>query len=220
MCANARNTRTDQSADGPPLPAAAALILAAGASTRMGSLKQLLPFGKGTLISNAVAQAKEACFERIAVVVGAQGNLVTLAIAQEGVEVVENADWRSGMGTSIRAGLAQIAQREPVPEVLAILLADQPFVRASHLLEMRRIQVKSAAPIVAAQYGGQNGVPALFTKDLFPSLAAFPADAGARHLLRDGGFPVLGFPLPEAATDVDTPADFAALTDDLTTVRP
>ncbi len=216
MCAETRNTGTSDGGDVTPLPVAAALILAAGAASRMGSLKQLLPFGKGTLISNAIAQAKGASFERIAVVVGAHGDLVTLAAAQEGVEVVENPDWPSGMGTSIRVGLDHITERAPVPEVLAILLADQPLVRASHLLEMRRMQAKSRAPILAAEYSGQHGVPALFTKDLFSSLAALPADAGARHLLRGGSFPVLGFPLPEAATDVDTPADFAGLA----TVRP
>jgi molybdenum cofactor cytidylyltransferase len=216
MGANGRNARTDHADDGTPLPVAAALILAAGAATRMGSLKQLLPFGKGTLISNAVAQAKEAHFERIAVVVGAEGDRVTLAIAQEEVEIVENPEWRSGMGTSVRAGLAQITKREPLPQVLAILLADQPLVRSSHLLEMRRIQAKSEAPIVAAQYGGQSGVPALFTKALFPALRTLPPDSGARHLLRESGFAVFGFSLPEAATDVDTPADFA----DLARVRP
>ncbi|MFZ0594241.1 MAG: nucleotidyltransferase family protein [Bryobacteraceae bacterium] len=211
MCANRQKTGTANNGDEAPLPVAAALILAAGAATRMGSLKQLLPFGQGTLISNAIEQAKDACFETIVVVVGAQGDLVTLATGQQGVEIVENPDWPSGMGTSIRVGLEHITKQAPGPEVLAVLLADQPLVRASHLLEMRRMQAKSRAPILAAQYSGQNGVPALFARDLFPSLAALPADAGARHLLRGGSFPVLSFPLPEAATDVDTPADFARL---------
>lgn len=211
MCANARTTETAAAEDRTSLPVAAALILAAGAATRMGSLKQLLPFGKGTLVSNAVTQAKEALFEQIVVVVGAEGDLVTRAVAQLAVEVVANPGWPSGMGTSIRVGLEHITKRAPVPEVLAILLADQPFVRSSQLLEMRRVQAKTRAPILAAQYNGQYGVPALFGKELFSSLATVPAEAGARHLLRNGSFPVAGFSLPEAATDIDTPADFAGL---------
>jgi molybdenum cofactor cytidylyltransferase len=182
----------------------------------MGSLKQVLPFGAGTLISNAVAQAKEALFDPIAVVVGAKGDLVARAVDQLGVEIVENPDWPAGMGTSIRAGLEHITKRAPLPEVLAILVADQPFVQGVHLLEMRRLQAKTGAPILAAQYSGQYGVPALFAEELFSTLAALPPEAGARHLLRNGTSCVLAFPLPEAATDIDTPADFAGLA----TVRP
>lgn len=190
---------------------AAALILAAGQASRMGSLKQLLPFGEGTLLTNAIRQAQNAGFERIAVVVGAEAARVAKSIPQEAIEVVENPDWRLGMGSSIRAGMKRVREWRPLPGTLAILLADQPLVESRHLVAMRELQKQSDARIVAAEYDGGYGVPALFASDLFAKLEALPPDAGARNLLRGGEFPVLGYPLPEAATDIDTPGDFAVL---------
>lgn len=188
-----------------------ALILAAGQASRMGSLKQLLPFREGTLLSNTVRQAQNAGFDRIVVVVGAEAARVAESIAREPVEVIENPDWELGMGSSIRTGVKRIRQWRPLPDVIAILLADQPLIESRHLLAMRELQTQSKASIVAAQYGGGYGVPALFASDLFAKLESLPSDAGARTLLRAGEFPVIGYPLPEAATDIDTHDDFAAL---------
>lgn len=201
----------DRVEDVPRRPAAAALILAAGQAKRMGSLKQLLPFGEGTLLTNAIRQAHSAGFERIAVVVGAEAARVAESIAREPVEVIENPDWELGMGSSIRAGVKRIRQWRPLPDVIAILLADQPLIEARHLLAMRELQAQTNARIVAAQYGSGYGVPALFASDLFAKLESLPPDAGARALLRGGEFPVIEYPLPEAATDIDTPGDLAAL---------
>ncbi|HXE11933.1 MAG TPA: nucleotidyltransferase family protein [Bryobacteraceae bacterium] len=190
---------------------AAALILAAGQASRMGSLKQLLPFREGTLLSNTIRQAQNAGFDRIVVVVGAEAARVAGSIAREPVEAIENPNWDLGMGSSIRTGVKRIRQWRPLPDVIAILLADQPLIESRHLLAMRELQTQSKASIVAAQYGGGYGVPALFASDLFGELESLPPDAGARNLLREGEFPVIGYPLPEAATDIDTRDDFAAL---------
>src|SRR3954464_10842719 len=86
----------------------AALILAAGASTRMGRPKQLLPYGSGTLVSNAVMQAKLARFERVLVVIGARAELVEQSVADLGAEIVLNDEWETGMGSLIFAGLQQL----------------------------------------------------------------------------------------------------------------
>jgi molybdenum cofactor cytidylyltransferase len=94
---------------------------------------------------------------------------------------------------------------------VAILLTDQPLVTAEHLRAMRNLLHTSAGGIVAAEYNGTIGVPALFRRTLFPILAALPPESGARHLLRESGVEVTRFPLPEAGTDVDTPEDFAGL---------
>jgi molybdenum cofactor cytidylyltransferase len=177
----------------------------------MGLLKQLLPFGQGTLLTNTIHQAQNAGFERIAVVVGAEAARVTDAISQEAVEVIENPDWEMGMGSSIRAGIKGICQRWPLPNVIAILVADQPLIESRHLLSMRELQKQTNASIVAAEYGSHYGVPALFAPDLFAKLETLPPDAGARNLLRGGEVQLVGYPLPEAETDIDTPDDFAAL---------
>ena len=76
---------------------------------------------------------------------------------------------------------------------------------------MRRAAEAVNTPILAASYNDILGVPAFFRSRVFPMLASLPPAAGARSLFRDGKIQVTAFPLPEAAIDVDTPADFAAL---------
>lgn len=189
----------------------AAIILAAGASSRMGRLKQLLPFGNATLLSHAIAQAYKAQFARVLVVLGAHSEQISPLVEQARAELVLNPDWESGMGSSIHAGLAYLRRNPPQPAALAVLLADQPYVTAHHLLAMRRLLQDGTAPVVAARYDGRVGVPAFFRAEMYSTLASIPAAAGARQLLRSSTVAVEEFPLPEAAIDIDTPADFAAL---------
>lgn len=185
----------------------AAIILAAGAATRMGRTKQLLPYGDSTLLRNAVEQAIGAGFGLVVVVVGAHAPEVAGSIADLKVEIVQNDAWETGMGSSLTAGLRHILAGGSNPDYVAILLADQPLVRAAHLAAMRQVAVQSQSPIVAAQYSATLGVPAFFHRALFPELEALPAAAGARHLLKPPNPNVTAFDLPEAAIDIDTPAD-------------
>jgi molybdenum cofactor cytidylyltransferase len=156
-------------------------------------------------------QAKLARFERVLVVIGAKAELVERSVADLGAEIVLNDEWETGMGSSIFAGLQQLETSGPRVTSLAILLADQPRVTADHLVQMRRLFEEGATPVVAAEYDGSYGAPAIFRDELFPDLASLPRSLGARHLLRSSRFAVTGFALPEAAIDIDTPADFAAL---------
>jgi molybdenum cofactor cytidylyltransferase len=183
---------------------AAALILAAGAATRMGRLKQLLPYRGKTLVEHAAEQALEAGFDPVVVVVGCEAAAVRAALSTQLVLFVENPQWQLGMGSSITAGMPLIAAAEAV----AILLADQPRVESRHLREMRALLDSSRASVVAAEYGEALGVPAIFKRELFAALRSLAPDSGARALLRDA---VAAFPLPEAAFDIDTPQDFEAL---------
>lgn len=187
-----------------------AVILAAGASTRMGRVKQLLTFGAETLLSRAISQARKAQFARIIVVLGAHSEQIAPVVDGQ-AEPVFNPHWETGMGSSIHAGLAYVRETGPEPDAMAILLVDQPHVTAYHLLAMRRVFRETQAAIVAARYDGRLGVPALFRRDVFPLLASLPPSSGARQLLRYSGIAVEPFPLPEAAIDLDTPADLAAL---------
>ncbi|HMJ62342.1 MAG TPA: nucleotidyltransferase family protein, partial [Bryobacteraceae bacterium] len=184
---------------------AAAVILAAGAATRMGKLKQLLPYCEKTLIEHAVEQALAAGFDPVIVVVGAEADSVRAALASRPVLLVENSLWQLGMGSSIAAGVGAL----PEAHAVAILLADQPLVEARHLREMQALLDSADAPVVAAQYNGTLGVPALFKRELFEALRSLDPATGARGLLRERAAP---FPLPEAAMDIDTPEDFAELT--------
>ena len=189
-----------------------AIILAAGAATRMGTLKQLLPYRGGTLLGHAIHQAIAAGFEQIAVVVGAQAETVRAAIPDDRVDVVENRGWRSGMGSSISVGMRRLREGHAALDSVAILLSDQPLIESHHLKEMARLLHSRDAAVVAAEYNETLGVPAIFKQELFAQLEALPPEAGARFLLRDSNISLVRFPLPEAGVDVDTPDDFAALT--------
>ncbi len=189
----------------------AAIILAAGAASRMGRLKQLLPFRGKTLIEHVVAQAAEAEFHPIIVVVGAESQGLRDVLAALNVLIVENLRWQSGMGSSIATGVQYLEASGADSDAAAILLADQPLVTARRLTEMANLLLQSPAAVVASHYDETLGVPALFKRCLFPRLLSLHAEAGARALLRDAKEQVVSFDLPEAAVDIDTPDDFAAL---------
>lgn len=189
----------------------AAIILAAGAATRMGKLKQLLPYAGRTLLQHAIATALEATFAPVIVVVGAEASSVQASVASQRVSIVQNTHWQEGMGSSIAAGIRQLQLEQTDVAAVAILLADQPLVNVGHLERMRTEFHQTGAAIVAAEYSGTLGVPAIFQRSLLGLLATLPPDAGARRLFSQPHLRVQSFPLPEASVDIDTPDDFAAL---------
>jgi molybdenum cofactor cytidylyltransferase len=177
----------------------------------MGSIKQLLPYKGCTLVEYAIQQAQASGFDPVVVVLGAQAEAVGGAVAHTSALSVVNENWASGMGSSITCGAAKILELRPDMDSLAVLLADQPLVTAEHLKKMGRVFLMTNAPIVAAAYAGTLGVPAFFRRSVFHQLQALKPEAGARALLRGGDAEVLVYDLPEAAIDVDTPEDFAAV---------
>lgn len=187
----------------------AAVILAAGAATRMGRLKQLLPYGGGTLVGHAVEQAIGAGFNPVIVVTGSENASVQEAIRELSVEIVFNEAWQLGMGSSIVAGLERAQTYRPA--AVAILLADQPLVTTRHLKEMSQLLQEDGTKIVAAEYNRTLGVPALFKSEMFEELLSLAPEAGARHILRSRTEHSTAYLMPEAGVDIDTPEQFAAL---------
>lgn len=190
---------------------AGAVILAAGAATRMGQVKQLLLYRGHSLVERTILEAQQAGFAPIVVVLGAQAEAVGEAVARTSADSVVNENWRIGMGSSITCGVARMLDVAADVEAIAILLTDQPYVGASELRKMKQAFQTSAAPMMAASYAGTLGVPAIFRKSVYSKLRSLAPDAGARLLLRGGSADVDSYELPEAATDVDTPDDFAGL---------
>ena len=177
----------------------------------MGRLKQLLTYRGRTLVQHAVEQAREAALDPIIVVVGAGANEVQTSVSTLPVEIAVNEDWPSGMGSSLAIGMRRLQEIRPDIDAVAILLADQPHVHAEHLHAMRSLLEHEAAPIVAAHYNDMLGVPAFFKREMFAILTTLPPESGARYLLRGAEHKMHAFALEEAATDIDTPEDFANL---------
>lgn len=187
------------------------ILLAAGASTRMGSPKQLLTFNGETLIQLAVKTALRSQAFPVVVVVGAHKELVKLEIANMPAFLVENPDWEEGMGSSIRVGLEMIMQTYEAVEGVIIMLCDQPFVTTTYVNELITQFKNTKLPIVASKYKNTTGVPALFNRALFPELEALSGPEGAHKLIMAYQEELLSLPFPEGAVDIDTPADYLDL---------
>lgn len=181
-------------------PKIGGLLLAAGGSRRLGSPKQLLEFEGKTLIRRAAEALIDAGCDPAVVILGAEVERSRTEIADLPVEVIDNAEWETGMSSSIRVGVSQIASREI--DAVLVTLCDQPHVTGEKLLPFIDKFLSIGSPIVAAEYNGVRGVPALFAREMFDQLLKLEGDNGARDLIRRGRS--VAIDLPEAEVDIDT----------------
>ncbi len=162
------------------------VILAAGASTRLGRPKQLLPWQGKTLLQHAVQTAMTIATQPV-VVTGCNADQLVAALNHTQVHVVFNPDWEQGIASSIRCGLQALLDRTPSPDQVIFMVCDQPFVSAGLLLNLINERQKSQRSIVASSYAGTLGIPALFDKSMFPQLLDLQGDAGAKEDNSEGG---------------------------------
>jgi len=137
----------------------AAVILAAGASTRMGRPKQLVTMDGETMVDRAVRAAREAGCDPVVVVLGALAKRVEEACELDGAVVLVNDLWNEGMGSSLRMGVAAVRDAEAA----VVMTCDMPAVTAVHLLDLMMDR-----ELKASRYGGRNGVPGYFPAAYFP----------------------------------------------------
>ena len=187
-----------------------AIILAAGASTRMGQPKQLLPLAGQPLLLRAVDVALGSSAWPIVVVLGANADSIRPLLARLPVLVVENSAWVEGMASSIRTGIAVLQQFSRSLDAALVALCDQPAFSPAVIERLVAERHATGRSIVAARYQNRNGAPALFCREYFPTLAALTGEEGARSLLNANADRVASVELPELAQDLDTPEDYAA----------
>ncbi len=182
----------------------AGIILAAGGSTRLGSPKQLLEYRGRTLLRRAAEAALAAGCRPVVVVLGSSADRLCAELDGLDVQIVVNPGWPRGMGGSVRLGMAALADEADADAVL-LTLCDQPLIERealSRLLDAWSDRQRSS--LVAAEYGGTLGVPAVFGREHFAELAALPDAAGAKPILQRHAANVRAVPMPEASTDIDT----------------
>jgi len=151
------------------------LILAAGASTRLGHPKQLVRLGNETLLDRSVRIATEAGCEPIVVVLGASEDEIRNQCKLQKVLIISHTGWAEGMGTSLSRGVQAF---EDVEGIL-VMTCDMPAVTAEHLRTLI-----ASEQVAASSYGGRKGVPAYFPRDKFSKLIELKGDMGARELLQ------------------------------------
>jgi molybdenum cofactor cytidylyltransferase len=185
----------------------AALVLAAGASSRLGQPKQLVRYHGERLIDRAIRIAQEAGASPIFVVLGAEYEqiLEVLTPSDNGTRILVNKGWKRGMASSIALGAA--AAERVGAEDLLVLTCDQVTVTPEHL--MRLMESSRREHVVASYYWERRGIPALFPDFAFHALQDLSGDLGARELLQDDA--VFTVPLPGGEFDVDTPEDLVRL---------
>ena len=195
-----------------------AVVLAAGASSRLGYPKQLVAHEGAPLVRRAAEAARDAGARPVLVVLGAGADAIAPALeAVPGVQVHVHPDWADGLASSLGAGLRALAAAtradasgaDPCDGVL-VTLADQPLVDAGAL---RRLldAFAAGARVVAARYADALGAPAVFGREHLGALCALEGDHGAGRWLRAHRALVTAVPMDAAALDVDTPADVARL---------
>lgn len=190
----------------------AAVILAAGASTRLGQPKQLLRNGGESLLRGTARLAVEAGCAPVFTVLGYEAGKMEPEFSGLPIETVVNENWREGIGASLRAGMNAVRKLEPLPDAVLVLVCDQPRLTGDHLRALlARHEPGRATAITASVYAGRAGVPAVFSARLFSELVALSGDRGARDLIRAHGLEVRGIPWPEGEWDLDRPEDLATI---------
>jgi molybdenum cofactor cytidylyltransferase len=187
------------------------IMLAAGASTRLGEPKQLLTFKGRTLLEISLAAACASEAHPVIVVLGANAELLSGGIDGYDVHTIINMDWQEGLASSIRAGLKALLEIIPSVNSALLMLCDQPMVTASLLNELISAHQRSGLPIVSCGYADTYGPPTLFQQRLFAELLALKGDVGAKRVLHQHRSEVELIAFPDGALDIDSREDYLEL---------
>ncbi len=186
------------------------VILAAGTASRMGRLKQALPFNGKSMLECVVDNALASSLDGIVVVLGHRADLVQPLVAGRDVTVIINREYQSGQSSSIRAAMKTLP---PGTGAVLFLLGDQPLVTPETINLLLEAGRRSAAPIVVPLFEGKRGNPVLFSCETFPRLESLTGERGAGQLFEEYAGRILQLPVEDASIcfDVDTEEDYGRL---------
>jgi CTP:molybdopterin cytidylyltransferase MocA len=192
-----------------PVPA---IVLAAGASRRLGQPKQLVDFKGESLLARALRTAHEAGAAPVFVILGAHAGAIEPLIHPDDAILVRNDAWEQGISTSIHAGLRALESLAVQPAGAMLMTCDQPHLTAAHLRALiDAFEAHGSSIIVASHYAGIDGVPAVFPRAVFANLNVLHGDKGARAVIADASCPVVSIAFEGGEVDIDSPADMAQL---------
>jgi molybdenum cofactor cytidylyltransferase len=175
----------------------------------MGKPKALLPWKGKTFLAHAVDAAISAGVENCVVVIGAQASEIFPEVKRLKADSVVNENWRLGMGSSIKIGVAWIQKKYPEISGILIQLSDQPKIQGTALAKLLAEHEKNPDLVISANYDDSPGVPALFPRKMFSDILNIQDQEGAKKLLLKGALITLS--IPEAREDIDTPEQFQSL---------
>lgn len=188
----------------------AILLLAAGASKRLGTPKQLLPFGETTLLEDTILKVLPLSERNVYVVLGAHAGRIEPIVKNLPIKIIKNENWESGMGSSISAGVCHIKQQKGIKKIL-ITLVDLPLLKTSNYRELLNTYETSTKGISVTKYLNNKGVPVIFDSSYFESLSQLSGEEGAKSILIQNKSDVAYYDANIAYFDIDTKDDYLAL---------
>ena len=190
----------------------AAVLLAAGRSTRMGAVnKMLAEIGGKSLVRIAAEQALASRAQPVIVVTGHQREKVEAALKGLPLRLVHNPNFSEGLGTSLKTGIASVPQEA---DAAIVCLADMPQVDAALMDRLiAAFDPERGALVVVPSIDGRRGNPVVWSRRFFHDLMSIQGDVGARHLIGNYAEAVIEVPVSgdAALTDVDTPESLSAV---------
>ena len=183
------------------------IILAAGSSSRLGYPKQLVEFRGRSLLQHSLDAAGLKEFGTKLLVLGAGAPEIQKNINNRDFEVVINEKWTDGIGTSISKGISEALKIEKDLDHILIMLSDQPFVTKKKIHELILMHLDTNKCATFSEYEGDVGVPAIFSREIFPNLKKLKSDQGAKKLLHNKNFEFQTLKFEKGNFDVDTPED-------------
>ena len=189
------------------------IILAAGESSRLGKIKQLLSFNRKTLLQHVIDEASNAGAKPIVVITGANAEKISASIDIAKVSVLYNENWKNGMASGIVAGVRQVISLNGTIKKIIVAVCDQPFVSAALFEQLDQAQTISGKAIVACAYADTIGTPVLFTLKYFDLLMTLKGDEGAKKILKGNKEDVETVGFSKGEVDIDTQSDYENLLD-------
>lgn len=184
------------------------IVLAAGASSRMGQSKQLLEIDAMPLLRRSVLAAVESEIGEVLVVLGARSDEHREVIHDLPIQIITNDQWQLGMGCSLKYGLQHLLYEKQSWNGVVIMVCDQPAVTAGHLKKLVQLHLLQRDKIIASSYQEVAGVPALLPKNYFNQLLTMGDEEGARKIIQAEKENVLALPLIRGEHDLDTLEDY------------
>ncbi|WP_400078469.1 NTP transferase domain-containing protein [Winogradskyella sp. R77965] len=184
------------------------LVLAAGSSTRMYTAKQLLPFGNTTLLGLVIENALNSDVNKAYCVLGANYKAVEKSISKYKIETIFNPEYKSGLSSSIVAGIQHISNQKF--DAVLLLLGDQPFITTQYINSMIATYKNHEEKIVVSTYNKTYGVPAIISKTHFDELLKLQGDKGAKAFLNSNRQDIVSLDNANLV-DIDTKEDYQEL---------
>jgi molybdenum cofactor cytidylyltransferase len=184
-----------------------AIVLAAGAATRMGQQKLLLPFAGKTVIEHVVSELRRAEIAQIIVVTGSDSERVEAALANSGATCAHNPDYTRGMLSSVRMGISAAPDSW---RAAIVALGDQPLITADIVQRVRDAQTDSPDNIIVPIFEGRRGHPMGLPRTFWEESRTRYDTVGLRGVLRANANKVLEIAAHsgDVLTDIDTPQDY------------